>query len=314
MTTTEEAGTPRVVSTEARFWQAANVAALLLAALVPLYIATFAPNPIRETRLEGGLSITSNVTSSLSDLGERAQVSIAIDDQPVKNLVLSIVDIKNTGSTPIVPTDFFEKLAVNVNKDWKILLVKNIDGSNMPAWAKVNDQKFEATPTLLNPGDEIKIDLYATNIQVDKPSFAEVSALKPTWSAHILNLKSIAQQQNPFLNASRDPLVGIVPFIVLLQGSGLAATLSGAVFFTAIYLHLLFRLNVIGAGRLRAMLAIVGVAALSLTSSEAMATYLFPNILNRISGIDPWLNMPWIILNFIVLVVLSWKVRTTAGG
>gem|GEM_PF-4471131 len=53
--------------------------------------------------------------------------------------------------------------------------------------------------------------------------------------------------------------------------------------------------------------AIVGVGIISVTSSEAMTTYLFPNILNRLTGVDNWSNMPCIVLNLAVLVWLSFK-------
>jgi hypothetical protein len=303
----------RVESLETRSWQAATIVALLLAALVPLYVALYVPSPVRETQLESSVPFVTSVTKSLSELGGRAQVSIVVDNEPLKNLVLASLTVTNKGSVAIVPADFYEKLAINVSDQWKILLVRNSNGTTTPMWTRVNDQKFEASPELLNPGDQISIDAYATNTKLSELSFSQVYDLKPSWSAHILNLKSITEQKNSILESAHDPLYTVTP-IVYLSGSALATTLLGATLFMAVYIRLLYHLDFITSSRLGSIAAIIGVGALSLASSEAMATYLFPNFFYQMFGINHWLNMPLIILNFISLVVLSWKARARGVG
>jgi hypothetical protein len=63
--------------------------------------------------------------------------------------------------------------------------------------------------------------------------------------------------------------------------------------------------------------SILIVTLISLTSAEAMTTYLFPNSYPRLTaGIDNWLNMPWIVLNFVLLVWLTgkaWKGRARSS-
>src|SRR5208283_384539 len=147
---------------ETRIWQALHVLAILVTAFVTLYGAFYVPSAFTEKRLQRSLFFAGDVTSALSALGDRIKLSILIDNTPVNNLVLLIGSISNTGSVAIIPSDFYENLSINVDKEWKILLAKNSTGKEHPVWKKVNDQKFEASPELLNPGDSITVNVYAT--------------------------------------------------------------------------------------------------------------------------------------------------------
>lgn len=78
----------------------------------------------------------------------------------------------------------------------------------------------------------------------------------------------------------------------------------------SIYINLLYDLDYLKGRRWRFVGAIIGVGLLSLTSSEAMTTYLLPNFWVRLTGgISNWENLPWIVLNLVMLVWLSWKAR-----
>jgi hypothetical protein len=69
---------------ETRIWQALNVFAILVPAFVTLYAAFYTPNPFTQKQLQTTLSLNSDITDSLSKLGDRAKVSIMIDGNPVK--------------------------------------------------------------------------------------------------------------------------------------------------------------------------------------------------------------------------------------
>ena len=291
---------------ESRIWQALNILAILVNAF-PLYAALNRPSKISETRLRSGLSITSDVTSSLSGLGNIATVSIVIDKTPIKNLVLSVDSIKNVGSRAIIPSDFYEPLSINVPKPWKILLVKNTGGEKFPVWKKINDQRFQASPKLLNPGDSITISLYATNTENDHLTVMQAFQLKPTWKAHILNLQAITEQPNPLTVTAGDPFLKFEPFIVYLYGTPFITTIGGSILFMIVYIHLLYYLKIITVARWQSIAAIVGVGILSLASSEAISTYLFPTVLIRMFGVNNLINMPWIVINFVLLAWLFAK-------
>jgi hypothetical protein len=298
---------------ESRIWQALQVFAILVTAFVTLYAAFHVPGPFTEKHLQSTVPISTDVVTTSDEFGDRMKISIIVDNTPVKNLVLSIASVTNTGYVPIIPSDFYEKLSINVGKEWNILLVKNSGGKSKPIWTKVNNQKFEASPELLNPKDSITILLYATNIQLGHLTYEQSESLKPFWSAHILNLQSITQQPNVFAEANADPMIKIIPVIVELYGAALVETLAGTIFFMVIYLRLLYELDVIGNASWQSVVAIIIVMMISLTSSEAMTTYLFPSVLTKLQGVNHWFNMPFIVLNLVALVWLIWKTREARG-
>jgi hypothetical protein len=289
---------------ERRIWHALDIFAILVSAFVTLYAGFFVPNAFTEKQLQSSLPVTTEITAEISELwglGDRIKLSMIVDQLPVKNLVVSIISVKNTGSIAIVPSDFFTPLSINVDKQWKIfLLVSKSTGGGQ--WKMVNDQQVEMSPELLNPGDTIFVVLFLTNTQYEHLTLEQTEQLRPLWSAHILNLKSITTQTNPL----KEPQ--FFPFILLLGGPTLLVTLLGAIFFMTIYVNLLYNLDYIRGIRWQSVGAIVGVGIISVISSEAMATYLFPNIYVFLTGgISTWLNMPWIVLNLVLLVWLSWK-------
>ena len=291
---------------ERRIWHALEIFAILVPAFVTLYAGFFAPSAFTEKQLQSSLPVTAEITAGIRELwglGDRIKLSMIVDQLPVKNLVVSITSVKNTGSVAIVPSDFFTPLSINVDKQWKILLlVSKSTGGDRSEWKIVNDQQVDMSPQLLNPGDAILVVLLLTNTQYEHPTLEQTEQLRPLWSAHILNLKSITTQTNPL----KEPQ--LLPFILLLGGSTLLVTLLGAIFFMTIYVNLLYDLDYIRSIRWRSVGAIVGVGIISVISSEAMATYLFPNIYVFLTGgISNWLNMPPIVLNLVLLVWLSWK-------
>jgi hypothetical protein len=160
---------------------------------------------------------------------------------------------------------------------------------------------------LLNPGDVITAILFATNTRFEHLTKEQTSQLRPTWSAHILNLKSITDQANPITEIREDPFKKF-PFVVVLYGSALVVTLLGTIIFMVRYINLLYYLGYLESGRWQSVGAVIGVGLISLTSSEAITTYLFPNIYVFLAGgINNWVNIPWIVLNLVLLVWLSWK-------
>jgi hypothetical protein len=113
---------------ETRIWQALNILAILVSACGALYAGLYVPSAFTEKQVQSSLPVTAEVAGGLSALGNRIKLSILIDNQPVQNLVLSSSSIVNTGSVPIIPSDFYVNLSINVDKQWKILAVINARG------------------------------------------------------------------------------------------------------------------------------------------------------------------------------------------
>jgi hypothetical protein len=105
---------------ETRIWQALNVLAILIAPLVAVYAAFNLPNSFTQKQLQSSRPISSDITSALSALGEKIKLSIIVDKIPVTNLILSNTKLVNTGSVAIIPSDYYDHLSINVEKQWKL--------------------------------------------------------------------------------------------------------------------------------------------------------------------------------------------------
>src|ERR1700751_2939798 len=130
---------------ESRIWHALDIFAILVSAFVYAICLFFVPSVFTERKLDSSPPITTEITAGISELwglGDRIKLSMIVDQLPVKNLVASIISVKNTGSIAIVPSDFFTPLSINVDKQWKILLlVSKSTGGGHSEWKKVNDQQ-----------------------------------------------------------------------------------------------------------------------------------------------------------------------------
>ena len=289
---------------ETRIWQAVNIIAILVPAFVTIYATFYFPSPYIAKQLQSSLPLTVDLTGEFSELGDQLKLSITDNNVRVPNLTELIVGITNTGNVPIIPADFYENLSINVDKPWRILLVKNITtrGAAHAVWQKVNDQKFQVKPDLLNPQEVIFASVYATNTQ-SHPD--EHLVLKPHWSTHILNLKAITERKRiEFEDAW---------IIVFLYGRNLILTVVGTIFFMFVYINLLYYVGALKTHRWQGVVAIIVVSIISFSSSEAMATYVLPNIFYSLAGgISHWMNLPPILANLGVLLWLSvkaWRVH-----
>jgi hypothetical protein len=286
---------------ETRAWNALNIVAILMSALVPLYVSLYTPNTFTQKRLQSFSPVTSDVTGAFAafrELGNDIHISVTNNDFPIDNLAVSVVGIKNTGSVAIIPSDFYENLSINVDGPWRILAVKTTASPEPFIWTKITNQRFEMPAQLLNPGDELQASVYATNTRYTQSPHSE---LTPYWSAHVLNMQTITKGNiNKVV-----PIAGLL--MVYLYGWSLIATLGGTIFLLIIYLNLLYRLEFIQSHRWSSVGAIIVSGIISLSSSEAMATYLVPNALYSATGVSNLYNLPPILINIVALGWLSFK-------
>jgi hypothetical protein len=293
---------------ENRVWNILGLIVGLLTAAVPAYVAydVYGRGPIPEKQVELFQLMTINPLQDLSVLGQDANFVLKYQNQTFKNLVITNAWITNKGRSPILPGDFYEHLSVSVDKPWKIIAVED-KGIMSPGirlhWKRVTDTRFEADPTLLNPGDRLDPVVYMTNTDLtDVAPARSEPALR--WNVRIANLREFSSPPNPFGN-----YFGVA---VQLTGWALPFTLLAATLFQALYLRLLVRGKFLRGWGWWPIILVLLTSLLAYAAAESSATYLFPESLYSILGVDHWINAPWIILHVIVVCFLYWKARQTS--
>lgn len=304
-------------------WKVIGLVVGLMTAAVPAYVAydTYGRGPIPEKRVELFQQLTVNPLQDLSALGQRASFVLKYQSQTFKNLVISYASITNKGRAPILPSDFYENLSVTVDEPWKIITVEDRGGPGPKMhWKRVSDKRFEADPTLLNPGDRFDPVVYLTNPKATEnhidTSASKTNALIPEpdnetpcpgqsppclgtptlkWNARIANLRG-------FSSPPEEPLLG-PDVVVQISGWGVPFTVLAAALFQALYLRLLSRAGFLPKWGWWLMLIIVLTSMLAYAAAESSATYLFPEPL-YLGAVETWMNVPWIVIHVLVIAVL----------
>lgn len=168
----------------------------MLTAVIPAYVAydIYRKGPAPEKRVEVTNYFYFSPMTDLSALGSKADLSLKIDGRTADNLLISRVSIRNAGSSPILPADYYERLGVAVRPPWKLLAVECDTRSRVRLnWKRLNDNKFEADAALLNPGDVVDLAVYFTNSDgrsaLSTENGTNESPLE--WSARIVNLSRL---------------------------------------------------------------------------------------------------------------------------
>jgi len=178
-----------------------TLSAALLTAAVPAYVAydLWGRGAVPEKRVELNEFLAINPIRDLSSLGDKVSLSFRMGDQTIDNLVIARAWLTNAGTSPILPSDFYQNISVNVEQPWKILAVEHEKTTSAISfkWKKINDTRFEAEPALLNPGDRIYTNIYLTNTQF-KEATAKKEYLDPNivWNARIVNLRGFTTPPN----------------------------------------------------------------------------------------------------------------------
>lgn len=304
---------------EERLWQTVALAAVLLTAFVPGYVTyeVYRRGPSPEKRVEVTTLSTINPMKGLGALGDRITFTLRVEEQTLNNLFISYAFLRNTGSVPIVPTDYHENLSVNVPPPWKIVSVEAL-GRDTPRgivlrWKRASDTRFEAEPALLNPGDMVSTTIYLTNTSLKTIQDVEKEADKePTveWKTRITNLRELSSPPPKTFTFG----MGLSPVYVYLRGASLAFTVVGALLFQALYLLLLDRAGLVERRTWQAVVFVLGASFLSFAAAESSATYIFGDPFTHLFGGSPnhWLNAPWIVAHAVVVTWLYWRTRRRA--
>jgi hypothetical protein len=101
-----------------------------------------------------------SATPLLSVGGEiKGRVKILFDDEPVEDVGLFIVKIRNSGSVPIIKTDYEHRIKLNFGENIKILSSEIIETKpkNLPAKIHLQEKKVVCDSILLNADDSLTV-------------------------------------------------------------------------------------------------------------------------------------------------------------
>lgn len=281
-------------------------------AYVSYDIARKGPSPIKKVELHKMPFI--NPMNDLATLGKEGSLSLNIRGQSANNFIIGKQWIRNAGDAPILPSDYHEKISINVQSPWKILAVENSD--DLPKaiefkWKKISDTKFEAEPALLNPGDTVSTNIYLTYTQIGKPPYTgKSSAVDTQWKARIVNMNDFIDVPYYSIESNRPGTRSDISGVQLfLYGWNYIFVFTVACLFFAIYLHMLNASGIVTNVNNVTIIIIIASGLLSFAAAEATATYLMPNIFIKLSGANHLLNAPWIILHVMFILVLLYKIK-----
>jgi hypothetical protein len=296
------------MSGESTSWKVLALLVGSLTAAIPAYVAydIWGRGAAPEKRVELRRVPPINPLGDLSSLGDRVTLALKMKDQTLNNIFIAQASLHNVGSAPVLPADYIERLRVSVSRPWKIVTVENSYSWTVQLrWKRVNDNRFEAEPALLNPGDLVWAHVYLTNTTVADTRGKDAPEPQVEWTARIVNLRSFYEPPN-YLNQVAARRFGI---FVELSGWALPFTVVGALLFQALYLHLLVKSGLLRGWSWSTTALVLGASLLSFAAAESCATYLFGTSLTDLFGVQHSYNAPPIVLHILVLALLWRKAR-----
>ncbi len=119
-------------------------------------------------------------------------LQLLADDRPLEKVYLSTLVIKNTGNIPIRKDDYDTPIMVQVHNDPTIVQLRyELDPPDIHTEVSATAKKVTLTPSLLNPGDRVLIQLFTqgglpdfdigARIQGVKKIYTEEGAVESPW-------------------------------------------------------------------------------------------------------------------------------------
>lgn len=287
------------MNNESRLWNVLDLLAVIFAAVISAGIGWYSTIRPVEKNLEANQVFATNLIPALDVLGDRLSLSMSFDQRPVKNLISATMVLTNIGGFPIVPSDFYEPLSINVNKPWSILGVVANDPPVSSKWHRVNDQKFEAEGALINPGDDVRVNVYLTNTEIQNPSRAQINDIDLNWATHVANLRQISVRENIFASSAKD-YWGVT---TIFYGWRTVFFILFSVIFMALYVSLMYKIVLIVRPEIEVIAWVVLAGLISCSASDGLTEILFPSIFTKTVGLS-WYNYPAIALSLILLLYL----------
>ncbi len=135
----------------------------MLIALIALIVSIIGITIYRNRKsLAYRVSLSTRLMSTEADREGRVQVTF--DGEPVHDVRLVAIRVRNTGNVPIQRTDYEEQLGFSFGKDARVLTaeVTETRPDTLTAHVYTTEDRVLLSPTLLNSGDTISIKVLLT--------------------------------------------------------------------------------------------------------------------------------------------------------
>jgi hypothetical protein len=262
---------------------------------------TFGRGPIPAKHLLSSNTGAVDILDDLRNAGDAISTSV-IDAKgnKIDNIYSSTIYLVNSGSAPILASDFDGKVKLTTKEPWSIITVRNNTESGLPQfnWRKVNNTELEADPILINPGDLIDSTVYLTSGD-PKP---DVTSGPLIWDVRIANLRQIDYtNSNPVAQPTFPELLNVrVDYV----GNNLLIFLLVFVAYFSAYVYFLSEQGYLSS-RLTLVVYVVAAALFGLFAADVTVTYLT----GPFDKINHALNAPILICNFLLLCWIVFWVR-----
>jgi uncharacterized membrane protein YeaQ/YmgE (transglycosylase-associated protein family) len=156
-------------------WQFVG-ATLSLAAIILTFLL------LREQRQDKALSyeVLANAPLLNVDGNIRERVQILLDYRPVENIHYLLLRLINTGTVPILPSDFFTPIIIEVQSDAQLLNVevKDTDPPRVPVAFTIDRNMVKIEPLLLNGDDTISLNILTDKAVQLQAVFARIKNIR----------------------------------------------------------------------------------------------------------------------------------------
>lgn len=262
-----------------------------------------------------------NKLGELNYFGEN--VLLKINNEKINNLYIVEATIENIGKIPVIPTDFVEPLTISIQNPWKIINITNSKPSNSYKsfnWSRSTNNQFTAKPTLLNPGDTFKFNIYLTNPEINANTGEDVIAFFSL--RNLLNIDTRIINLDKFTTTEKEknkqPFYASWGLPISMCHEGFSFTfilIVSPILFTT-YLYILRDVSYLSDLSSRSLLIIAFFGLISFSGIESLATILFGEYQCSIDGIykythsSNWLNVPPVVINSIIFIYLLYRKKS----
>lgn len=117
------------------------------------------------------LDILSVVEIQPKGLGKLEGLQMSIDGKPMENLYISVLELSNSGTKPILTSDFEGLLKIAINSPSAVVKaqIELTTPTSIDPKINVNESVIFVQPLLLNPGDVIRLSIISAN---SRPEFS----------------------------------------------------------------------------------------------------------------------------------------------
>jgi hypothetical protein len=121
-------------------------------------------------------------------------LQVTLDNQSVKNLYVSSIDLINTGSKPIQTSDFDAPIKIQVGTSAKLLRAKieNTSPKDIKPSIEFNNSELKIAPLLLNPKDKMRISIISSE---NSPEFTPASRISGISAIEMIDNTTPSKQE-----------------------------------------------------------------------------------------------------------------------